>query len=254
MNNAEYISKIKKFSISKIGEEDKENKDSVDFNKFNGAFCISDGVSGASFSRDWSKLIVSNFIENPFETNDVELSSWLGPIQKKWFDLVPWEKLQEKGEGFYEKAQDGGSATFLGGHILEIEKQIILKLWAIGDSNLFVIRDWMCVDSFPIDDFEEFGIDPDMLFSMSKSIDDKITCMKGTMIFKEFNLKKGDILIAASDSISEWFLKNKENPSDQPWIELCGINSLDEFKNWVEDKVKCKNMKNDDSTLLVVEI
>ena len=117
MNNAEYISKIKKFSISKIGEEDNENKDSVDFNKFNGAFCISDGVSGASFSRVWSKLIVSNFIENPFETNDVELSSWLGPIQKKWFDLVPWEKLQEKGEGFYEKAQDGGSATFLGGHI-----------------------------------------------------------------------------------------------------------------------------------------
>ena len=67
MNNTEYILKIKKFSMSKIGEEDNENKDSMDFNKFNGAFCISDGVSGASFSRDWSKLIVSNFIENPFE-------------------------------------------------------------------------------------------------------------------------------------------------------------------------------------------
>jgi len=29
---------------------------------------------------------------------------------------------------------------------------------------------------------------------------------------------------------------------------------MDEFKNWVEDKIKCKNMKNDDSTLLVIEI
>ena len=254
MYDVECVSKVKKFSISKIGENDDENKDSVDFNKNNGVFCISDGVSGASYSRDWSKLIVSNFIKNPFETNNIELSSWLGPIQLEWYNLVPWEKLQEMDVNFLEKAQNGASATFLGGRILEIEKQIILKLWAIGDSNLFIIRDWMCIDSFPIDDFKKFGIDPDMLFSMSKSIDGEIICMKGSMIFKELNLQKNDIIIAASDSISEWFLKNKENPSDQPWIELCGLNTMDEFKNWVEDKVKCKNMKNDDSTLLVIEI
>jgi len=254
MYNDECVSKVKKFSISKIGENDDENKDSVDFNKNNGVFCISDGVSGASYSRDWSKLIVSNFIKNPFETNNIELSSWLGPIQLEWYNLVPWEKLQEMDVNFLEKAQNGASATFLGGRILETEKQIILKLWAIGDSNLFIIRDWMCIDSFPIDDFEKFGIDPDMLFSLSKSVDNEIICMKGNMIFKELNLQKNDIIIAASDSISEWFLKNKENPSDQPWIELCGLNTMDEFKNWVEDKVKCKNMKNDDSTLLVIEI
>ena len=282
MNDVRYISEAKKFSIEKKDEKVDQNKDSVDFNMNNGLFCVSDGVSGDSFSGNWSRLIVGNFMKNPFVTNDVELLSWIGPVQLEWFNQVPWEEMRLKKEfQNTEKAYRGAGATFLGGHILRINKQIILKTWAIGDCNLFIIRDRDCIFSFPLDDFNKFGNHPDRLLSISNKIenkidtpsatpppttpkytnkkiddktDDKYSSSKGSLIFKEFNLQKDDIIIAASDAISEWFLKNCLNPNDQPWIELCNLNNIDEFRTWVKDKRDSKNIKNDDSTLLIVKI
>ena len=254
MNKVRSIFEAKKFSISKLYEKDDDNKDSVDFDVNSGVFCISDGVSGASFSEKWSRLIVSNFIKNPFVTNNVELLSWVGPIQLEWYKQVPWEELELKNINHIVKAYRGASATLLGGQVLKIDKQIILKLWAIGDSNLFIIRDSHCIFSFPIDNFEDFEKDPDILLSLSDKVCGKNICVRGSLIFKKFNLQKDDIIIAASDSISAWFLRNRLNSNDQPWIELCNINNIDEFKTWVINKVESKNMKNDDSTLLVIRI
>ena len=271
MNNVRYIFEAKKFSIEKKDEKVDQNKDSVDFNMNNGLFCVSDGVSGDSFSGIWSRLIVSNFMKNPFVTNDVKLPSWIGPVQLEWYHQIPWQEMRLKNEfQNTEKAYLGAGATFLGGHILRINKQIILKTWAIGDCNLFIIRNRDCIFSFPLDDFKKFGIHPDRLLSISSKISDKIenkienkidgktedkfSSSIGSFIFKEFNLQKDDIIIAGSDAISEWFLKNCLNLNDQPWIELCNLNNIDEFRTWVKDKRDSKNIKNDDSTLLITKI
>jgi len=51
-------------------------------------------------------------------------------------------------------------------------------------------------------------------------------------------------------------LKNPFYKSDGtailPWIKLEQISSKDEFRNFITEKVNCKKMKNDDSTLLIL--
>ena len=220
-------------------------------------FALSDGVSGASYSREWAELLTNGFIENSFLEKDFEIKSWITPLQLAWYENIPWKRLEDPTihtEGVAEKARKGGSATFLGGLFEIFEEKLILKVWALGDTNLFIVRDGENITSFPLITSEEFGIDPDMFFSLPRNVEssqDSISHV-GELKFLKVEIQKDDVVICSSDSISKWYVDSLDNPSILPWIELDNVTNIDEFRDFVTDKVQCKNMKNDDSTLLVM--
>jgi hypothetical protein len=253
--------RVSQFSISKIGENDDDNKDSVTYSEKFNRFALSDGVSGASYSREWAHLLTTGFVKNPFVKNDFDIKSWITPLQIAWYNTVPWESLQSKSTPEYmlRKAEDGGAATFLGGLFFTINEKTILKICALGDTNLFLVRGNENILSFPLTVSEEFGIDPDMFFSLPKDVNDPTSSQVGKLLYTEIDIQKDDLLICASDSISNWYVDSLKNPfykSDGtailPWIKLEQISSKDEFRNFITEKVNCKKMKNDDSTLLIL--
>ena len=258
MPNILHPKNVSQFSISKIGEDDDENKDSINYSEKFNRFALSDGVSGASYSGEWANILTNGFVEKPFSENDFDIK-WLTPLQINWFNVVPWKSLEDHPEYILRKAQDGGAATFLGGKFDLINEKTILKIWALGDTNLFLVRNHENILSFPLTTSKEFGIDPDMFFSLPKDVNDPTSSQVGRILYKEIDIQKNDMLICASDSISNWYIESLENPlykSDGttifPWNKLEDISSMDHFRNFVSDKVKCKNMKNDESTLLVL--
>jgi hypothetical protein len=249
--------KTTKFSIPKIGEDEEQNKDSVNYSDEFNRFALSDGVSGSSYSKEWADLLTKGFVEKPFMKENFDLKSWITPLQITWYNAIPWETLEDPTKHPHyvaEKAREGGSATFVGGYFEEIDQKIFLKTWALGDSNLFLVREGQNILSFPLTTSEEFGIDPDMFFSLPKDIENSTETRTyvGEIKYKEIEILENDLIICASDSISKWYIDSLDNPAILPWMELEQIFSIDDFKNFISDKVKCKNLKNDDSSIIVM--
>ena len=251
---------IRKFSIANFGNKEEENKDAVDFDQTRKNFCISDGSTESSYSGEWASLLVGNFIKNPFNTDQkkIDLRSWVGPMQKKWYEQVPWDKLSEKEDWYENKAQIGAQATFLG-FVIEKDNSS-LSAWSIGDSTLFIIRDEKLIKSFPIEKSEDIGTRPGLMFSISKKkhseddgLDYYICSNQDLLSMVGFELKKGDLIIATTDELAKWFLFKCEK-GQAPWIDLQQIIAVDDLKHLIKLEIISNTMKNDDITMLVFEI
>lgn len=251
--------KIQKFSIQKLGNAASQNQDAVNFDPTSNIFCISDGSTESSYSKEWSSLLVKEFIKKPFDKSDgnPNLKSWIGVIQKEWYDLVPWDELYDWSEDIAEKAQIGAQATFLG-IILYIDKtKPKLSAWAIGDSNLFIIRDDDLIKSFPLEKSDDFGTSPQLVFSMSRKIhsdennSDSFVCSSRDLLsVLGFELHRGDLIIATTDALAKWILSEYEI-GNLPWNKLWNI---DDFDSFTQLKIVSNEMKNDDVTMLIIEI
>lgn len=255
------VKKITYFTISKIREEQSDNKDSIRISPDHEKFAISDGVSGSSYSKEWADFLTEGFVNNPFEEENLEVKMWVSPLQKKWYDDIPWDELRapDRPSYFYEKASDGSQATLLGGVFEKNEEKLYLKLWALGDTNLFLIRNNENILSFPIENSDDYGIDPSLFFSIPKRDEktNEVIHHNGEIKFKKIEIIKDDLIICVTDGIGKWYMesiegKTIETSSVIPWMDLIQISNEKEFHDFIKDKVDLKEMKNDDSTMLVM--
>lgn len=121
-------------TVPKKGE--KNNRDALRGDARNGLVAISDGVTEASYSDIWAKLLVDAYISNGgFPEEEKELIQFLSDLQQEWNRLVPWDHLESRGVLFLKKAREGAEATFLGVKFSGANWKAI----AIGDCNLFLV-------------------------------------------------------------------------------------------------------------------
>lgn len=208
-------------------------------------FAISDGATESSFSKEWADLLVACFKENSFEESS--LSRTLELIRNSWQDRIgkvelPWYAQQ--------KVQAGAYAAFLGLTINLDNNE--WKSIAIGDSNLFIIRNNnQLIQSFPINEVSDFGNTPYLLSSLSTQ-----NLEIGSHLRKDGGeIQRGDLFILGTDAISAWLLSESKN---QGWLNLKNLVQKEgytetDFKNWIKNKRANKEIKNDDTTLIVIE-
>lgn len=206
-------------------------------------FAISDGATESSFSKEWADLLVTYFKDYSFEES---LPETLKLIRDSWQDKIgkielPWYAQQ--------KVQSGTYAAFLGLTINLDDNE--WRSIAIGDSDLFIIRNNELIQSFPISKVNDFGSTPYLLSSLSTQnleIQDYLKREQG-------EIQSGDLFILGTDAISAWLLSESEN---QGWKNLKnlvlkeGYSEMD-FRNWIKNKRETKEIKNDDTTLIVIE-
>lgn len=264
---------IANFSIAKESEPDFDNNDSISVSEEKSCFCVSDGVTGSFYSRDWAILLTNNFIENTslLEISDISqegdmklLSKWLNPIQEKWHLSIPWEKFENASEIRKKYFNDGGKATFLGGKVDIINGKKILKIFAVGDSNLFLVRNDTNVLSFPLTNSEEFTSVPNQLFSKERMdpSTQKMSSISGIVKSMTIDIQKDDSIIAATDAVSRWYINTLEsdhietakNLFSNPWSELFEIKDIKNFKEFVYDKKYLRLMHSDDASLLILKV
>ena len=232
------------FTLQKSGEKKNDNQDSFKLDGKNKILAISDGVSRSSFSNIWSKKIVEEFVKNPFQTKTIDkifLEKWLYPVKVSLDEEI--SKLDIDSMILDVAKENGSSATFLGGVIKKEGKQKRICLWAVGDTNIFQIRQNKIPNLFPKKKLDEFSV---RTFAITSFLD------KNNIDFhyEEWSIKSGDILILATDAFSHWFLDSYLK-GQKPWKKMSKhMGNMNEF---IEKLRHTKKIENDDVTFIMIK-
>ena len=212
---------------------------------------VSDGASESAFAREWANALADAFATRPPELcglADDALTAWLMPAQGEWHTAVPWDRLPWHGEA---KTRAGAFATLLGltiGAAPDNPRRLIWQALAVGDSCLFVVRDDRLWLSFPLDDATQFDNSPLLVCSNPDNAGelwDGVSLNSGECAV-------GDLFILASDALACWFLA-RDAAGEKPWQSLEALDSSC-WDGWIEEQ-RCEEfMRNDDTTLVMIEV
>ncbi len=212
---------------------------------------VSDGASESAFAREWATILTDAFGSRPPDLVDFSADSlreWLQPVQKEWHDQVPWEDIPWHGEA---KARAGAFATLLGltiGAASTRSTELYWRAMAVGDSCLFIVRDDQLRVSFPLEDHAEFDNNPALVCSNranSEGLWEDVKRDSG-------ECSGGDLLILATDAIAAWFLAQHAGGA-KPWQTLAKLDPS-EWEEWVNEQRREGLMRNDDTTVVIVEV
>ena len=209
---------------------------------------IADGATDSAFAARWAQELTQLFVEStPIndEGNLSDISEWLKPAQDAWNDSVPWDRVPWHG---IDKARRGAIATFLGLTIKSADDgQLKVQSIAVGDCELIIIdsQDQMTM-KFPVKKASEFNNRPDLICSNPKGNQALDTLVKRTTA----SISLHDRVILTTDAMAEWLLREESSPT------ICRqISQMDntEFAAWLESERNCGRIKNDDTTIAIIE-
>jgi hypothetical protein len=161
---------------------------------------------------------------------------------------LPWYAEEKARQGafaailgvvLYDNANRGGS----GGHWQAV---------AVGDSCLFQVRGEEVLVRFPVNDSAAFSNRPHLLSSNP----DHAGRLVDHVCNKHGKWQAGDAFYLMTDALAYWFLRELEQ-GRTPWRVLRDLNTSDEvrpFREWVETLRTKGAIRNDDVTLLRVDI
>ena len=212
---------------------------------------VSDGASESAFAREWANVLVDAFVTRPMDVSGLSeeaLNVWLALAQEEWHDLVPWDRIPWHGEA---KAQAGAFATLLGltfGSTRGNTRRLCWRAVAVGDSCLFVVRDGGLELSFPLDDAATFDNSPSLVCSNPDNAEE----LWGHVRRHGGECGAGDFFILASDAVACWFLA-RSAAREKPWETLLTLDNAG-WGTWVEEQRRTGLMRNDDVTLVIIEV
>jgi len=242
--------KFETITFSKFGNSIDENEDNVmtpNKSEIESAnivrFAISDGATEASFSKEWSDLLVSSYNDNFFDIKNFQ--DTLIKISASWNTVTSSIKLPWYAE---QKAETGSFATFTGITINICEETF--KAVAIGDCNLFQIRDSVLLNAFPNLSVEDFGNTPNLLATNQKYQTD----LTKNVLYHKGTIKSNDIILLTTDALAAWIFTQIDLGA-KPWNHLLNLieNYKGDFENWLNNKRSENEIKNDDVTLVIIK-
>lgn len=225
------------FSLAKEGAADNENEDSLRVEDSLGLVAVSDGASSSFGARIWSRALVdaASTVPGPIRAGlvgeIVERAAVRWREQHLHGDLEWWAK---------EGLRRGAFATLLVVSIGEIAGGRGWRAIAVGDSCVFHLRRssgaWHLVRSFPVETADDFGSHPALLSS--------VTSPTSGIQVASGELQRGDVLIAATDAISEWMLR------DSARIAFVAETPVAEVLETARNARRSNEMVNDDVTFI----
>jgi hypothetical protein len=219
-------------------------------------FAVADGATESSYAEIWAKQLVRAFCKGLLDHHTI----WdnLPNLQQRWSQIVnkrvialgrplPWYTE--------EKIRNGAFAAILG---LTIDEDVPgggYGKWqaiALGDSCVAHMRGEQVLTCFPLDNSVSFSNRPRLLPSNSlhnQSVIEHLYTIERTW-------KRGDIFYLMTDALACWFIKEIE-VGQKPWrflrkLDMANQDSL--FRDLVEGLHASKAMRNDDVTLVLVNL
>ena len=245
---------------SKAGNRPEECEDSYAFDPLacrvgsmgvnEARIAVSDGASESAFARNWSQVLARAFVERPIGLSDLDqpaLESWLAPGQQAWDGTVPWDRIPWHGEA---KARAGALATLLGLTISPAGAGgLSWEAVAIGDCCLFIVRNGKLLLSFPLENAAQFNNTPVLICSNPANN----RGLGGHVRRERGDCAPGDLILLASDALACWMLEDHAQ-GGRPWDTLMALESHQAWEEWVNTRRQERIMKNDDTTLVIVEV
>lgn len=214
-----------------------------------GRFAVADGATESAFAQSWAKLLVEQFV---YSTED-DVERWAAAIpliQRQWLEGVSGRALSWYAE---MKISQGAFATFLGVSLgTDRNGRPFWQATAVGDACLFHTRGSKLLRAFPVGQSQEFSNSPTLLGSRTPSSD-----IRQRAVQAKGATAAGDRLWLMTDALSQWFLLEHE-AGKRPWegleLLLPLFQTEHRFGEWIDGLRNTKRLRNDDVTLLAVEL
>lgn len=210
-------------------------------------FAISDGVSKSFFPKIWADVLVNNWVNKIWNTDE----EFIEVCQKKWLEQVTEIVNKPDAKWFTKNAfnrKESGLATFVGLRFFKKKKDWYWKADALGDSFLFFvpskIKDFSkeCIVLSSKQEPIVFDNFPDCLSSLGNN-------HKGEKQLKENPLTAGTFYLM-TDALAEWFLNERYDAISK--IDVW--QNQKDFERFVDEERYNKKLGNDDTAYLSIKL
>jgi hypothetical protein len=229
-------------SVPKAGLSHEQNEDAAACGAHEFALC--DGASEGWASGAWARHLCNACVAALPKSEG--FAAWLAKARGTFSTndapaALAWYAEQKQAQGAFctllalkfNRALDGG---------------IKYRGLAVGDTELFHRRGSTIVAYEPLRKAAEFGTRPHLVGSCDGAVEPQWFAGRA---------EPGDVFYLATDAVAEWFLWGLER-GDEPWTSLDAVTSAvdaaTEFAQWVQSLRRPKRLKNDDSTLIRLEV
>ena len=233
-------------TIQKLGNSENENEDAgypdgnLIINDQTLSCAIADGATQTIFSRLWARLLVQT-IQDFYPTKNLDkLQRIINDASFKWQQEVKTKNLAWYQE---EKVLLGASSTLTWLRITPKE----CRVFAIGDSNIFIFRNGGYKFTLPIKESIAFSNRPYLISSINKNNE----VLNKYSRFRCWDWENGDEIIIATDALSCYLMKQLEDNYDllEQIEKICGDFSSEISKLRIE-----KKLKNDDTSIIHIKL
>lgn len=215
-----------------------------------GRFAVADGATEGCFTGLWARLLVDGFVNHRGE----EVEDWLNSLpalQERWDLSVCGPELPWYAE---EGIRQGAFAAFLG--LVLATRPRGRYQWqaiAVGDTCLFHTRRNTLLRAFPLERAADFDNLPKLVGSRSPL---EAAHARQT-VWTEGRGRHGDRLWMMTDALAQWCLGEVE-AGRSPWSHLHSFLTSPEgeevFALWIEGLRNGDQLRNDDVTLLAIQL
>jgi hypothetical protein len=222
---------------------------------------IADGATEASFSRQWARALVQAWQKGVLGKEG--FVDDVGRLQENWRRRFAEVRQTGKLPWYAEQKADLGAFATLLGFVLHHDRDLAAGApllgtpwWvavAVGDSNLFQVRDGRLLTTFPLTESAQFGSGPFLVPTRGTA---------GPDLGRHTHVLHGDWLprdtfYLMTDALAAWFLRCCEG-GEQPWdlLEqvLGAADPQHAFASLVRGLRERKLLHNDDVTLLRIHV
>lgn len=243
------------FSVPKRGSTEHENEDAaypIEAGEKRGErirFALADGATESSFARRWAELLVKAFVDLDPERDAHAIPQILQDARPQWREHTSGRQLPWYAE---ESVRKGAFSSLLGLTLKADGTRPGYGDWravAVGDTCLIHMRNDCVLARFPLSSAASFDLAP-YLLSSSPSNDESVQ----THVQDESGeCAPKDVLYLMTDALARWFLEEMDR-GHTPWTDLNTREHSESFKELIEDLRAKGALRNDDCTLIRIDI
>ena len=244
--NSQGRSRVFSVRIAKHGNSLDECEDAVAVDPRRGVLAVADGASSSFGAGSWAETLAKQFITTPPKPLSVgSFATWLGDARGAAPVEGGGDADNPNGWWSEQGARHGAFSTVVGAAIMSDGDTRVATVMCLGDSCAFVLTgapgERVVRRSVPYEDAEQFGSHPSLLGSMADRQHDEPT-------WTAIPTAPGDLLVLASDAVSEWLL------GDPKRFQLLDGTEPDAIASRLIAERTNGKMVNDDLTIAVLEL
>ncbi len=217
---------------------------------------VADGASESMLSGLWADLLVRTWCRTRTRPADEVVAAAMSGWDATLVAYLDGREAGHRPIEWFEQPglERGAHATLLGLEVWPESRPGGGGQWSavsLGDSCLFQVRGDTLVRSFPVDDAASFGNAPKLVPSRSGQHGRVMAALERA----DGTWEDGDVLFLTTDALAAWFLGDAA-AGGTPWQELSAIepDDHDGFATWAEHERAGGRLRNDDLTLLRLEV
>lgn len=232
---------------------------------------VADGATESLLARQWATMLADEFAGVPNAARDSNaFTETVSELSAQWPNLLESYLTERRNAArplrWYERPgiEKGAFATLLTFQLsidneiaakssseAESSRLVVIGSWhsaAVGDTCLFHVRSGRLRVAFPLGASAHFDTSPALLGSFN----DGLEVIKDHIQFAEGIVAEGDDFFVCTDALAAWFLARVEE-GGRPWEALRDLSDT-EFPEWITTARRTQGLRNDDVTLVHVDI